>query len=560
MILQNIILQLPQFDQVCEVQPGLNALEVLEECNIDLKTCDRGLPMIALINNTPTPLDKPIFESASIEWLGYESSIGRRVYVSTLTLLLFRAAEDLGLPEIAIEHALSNGYYGVIGNGEAMPSRETLKDLENRIQELIDENLPITHQKLPNKKAREYFKSKGLKGTDELIREMGSYYIPIIELEGYHDFILSPTLPRTGMIWKFGLEPMEKGFILRVPDMKDSSKLYPLTQQPKQFAALKHHLNLMKMIEIEDVAPLNVAVRSGKSTHLISLAEAIHEKRIANIASNIAQKSKEGVRMVLLSGPSSSGKTTTSKRISTQLITNLIWPHAISLDDYYINRVDTPLDEHGNPDYESLYALDLKQLQEDVSRLIAGEEVQLPTYNFITGEREYHEYKKMRLEENGVLIMEGIHALNPELLGPIPAKALYKIYVSALTPLSLDKHNWIRSSDNRLLRRMVRDIKYRGTSAEETIMRWDEVRRGEEKWIFPYQENADVMLNSAMLYEISALKPQASQALMGVQEISPAYPTAYRLLQLLNLFTPIDINDIPSTSLLREFLGGSSYE
>lgn len=560
MLLDNIKLQLPQVDNFCEIQPGMTPLEIFEECHIQLKNSPRGIPMLALVNNTPTPLDKPIFETSTVEWLGYDTSLGRRVYVSTLSLLLFRAAEDLGLPAITIEHALSNGYYGIIGKGEEKPKIETLKALERRIQELIDENLHISYHLVPSKNAREFFKLRGMEATEGLIREKGSCYTPIVDLEGYHDFLLTPTLPYTGMLWLFGIEPMEKGFILRVPDRDNTDKLYPIIQQHKQFTALKNHLNLMKMIGIEDLAPLNSAIRAGKTNYLISLAEAIHEKYIAQIASEIVQKRKEGVKMVLLSGPSSSGKTTTSRRLSTQLVTNLIWPHAISLDDYYINRVDTPLDEFGHPDYESLYSLDLAQLQEDVSRLMAGEEVQLPTYNFVKGEREYHEHKKMKLEENGILIMEGIHALNPELLGPIPRKSLFKIYVSALTPLSLDRHNWIRSSDNRLLRRMVRDVKFRGTSAEETILRWQDVRRGEEKWIFPFQEDADAMLNSAMIYELSALKSQATQALMGIQETSPAYPTAFRLLKMLDLFTPMEMNEIPSTSLLREFLGGSSYE
>lgn len=506
------------------------------------------------------PLGKPIYETGTLDWVGYESSEGQRVYVSTLSLLLFKAAKDLGLPEITIEHALSNGYYGVIGDGELVPDRTLLRSLELRIRELIDANLYIHWHTLPLKNAMQLFEEKGRHETAGLIREKGACYVSIVELEGYQDFLLTPTLPRTGMLGRFGIEPMQRGFILRVPDRKEYARLYPMIQQPKQFEALADHLNLMNMIGIENLAPLNNAIRSGKTNSLIMLGEATQEKIISQIASEIAAKHKEGVRIVLLSGPSSSGKTTTSRRISTQLITNLIWPHAISLDDYYINRINTPLDEDGNPDYESLYSLDLRQLQEDVRRLIAGEEVQLPTYNFVTGEREYHEENKMKLKENGVLIMEGIHALNPLLLASIPKQALYKIYVSALTPLSLDSHNWIRSSDNRLLRRLVRDIKYRGVSAEETIIRWPEVRRGEEKWIFPYQENADVMFNSAMLYELSALKSQASQALMGVQEISPAYPAARRLLDLLSLFTPIDIDQVPATSLLREFLGGSGYE
>lgn len=362
------------------------------------------------------------------------------------------------------------------------------------------------------------------------------------------------------MVWNFKVDKHREGFLLRMPDPMAPDKLYKRIRQPKQFGVFKDQLSLLKLIKVEDIAPLNEAIRCKRVGQVIALSEALQEKQIASIASEIAARYDDGLRVVLLSGPSSSGKTTTAKRLSTQLIANMIWPYAISLDDYYVNRVNTPLNEQGEYDYESLYAIDLPQLRQDVESLMKGDEVHIPVYNFTTGEREYQTGKQMRLENHGVLIMEGIHALNPHLLEGIPDEAIYRIYVSALTPLSIDSHNWISTSDNRLLRRIVRDVKFRGTTAEETIMRWSLVREGEEKWIFPYQEFADVMFNSAMLYELPALKRQALRALGEVHETSPAYPTAYRLMEFLNLFDALPEELTPRNSLLREFLGGSSFD
>lgn len=555
-----VTLELPQVSKTIEVSPGYTPLDIFREHIGTLPDSPRGLPMLALINNTPTSLSKTLQEPATIKFIGYETVNGRRTYNSTLALVLYKAAHDLDLPSVTIEHALSNGFYGILGDRTTPPTSEQLELLGKRMQEIIDADLPINTKYIKTKDAIEFFRSEGRKSTSELLEVQGKHYTVLQELSGYTDFMIEPLLPSTSFLWGFGLEQIQQGFLLRVPDHKQPDLLYPMIRQPKQFGALNEHLTLLELIGIEDIAPLNEAIRNGKADSIIVISEAYQEKVISSIALEIAERYESGIRVILLSGPSSSGKTTTTKRLSTQLITNLIWPYAISLDDYYINRVDTPLDEYGNYDYESLHALDLKQLQHDVSALINGEEVHIPTYDFVKGERKYLDGKQMKLERHGVLIMEGIHALNPDLLKGIPEEAIYRIYVSAMTPLSLDTHNWISTSDNRLLRRMVRDIKYRGTPVEETILRWDEVRRGEEKWIFPYQENADVMFNSAMFYEIPVLKSQAIRALTQVQEISDAYPTACRLRQLLDFFEPIELERTPGNSLLREFLGGSTFE
>jgi uridine kinase len=340
--------------------------------------------------------------------------------------------------------------------------------------------------------------------------------------------------------------------------MQNPSKLQPFVRQEKMMRVFQDHLKFQRVMGMSNVGDLNRTHESGFTPALVKVAEAIQEKLIARIADEIAQKYKDGVRIVLISGPSSSGKTTFCKRLQVQLMTNTIYPMAISLDDYYVNRIDTPLDESGEYDFESLYAIDLHLFNSDLKKILAGEEIALPTYDFAQGKRVY-KGNTIRLRENSVLVMEGIHALNPELLPEIDHATTYKIYVSALTTISLDNHNWIPTTDNRLIRRIVRDYQFRKYSAKETIARWANVRKGEDKWIFPYQEGADAMFNSAMLYELAVLRKYAEPILAEVLPRDPEYAEAYRLLKFLKYFVYIDIDELPNTSLLREFLGGSSF-
>ena len=344
-----------------------------------------------------------------------------------------------------------------------------------------------------------------------------------------------------------------------MPRLDKPDEIEPIIKQDKMFNAYKEHLTLQRTVGLNNVGDLNIAIQKGMAQEIVLVSEAMQEKQVAKIAEEIASRYHDGVRIVLISGPSSSGKTTFCKRLEVQLITNLIHPIGISLDDYFLNREDTPLDENGEYDFESLYALDLPYLNQDIKKLLAGEEIDLPSFNFETGKRIY-KGRRLRMYDNSILIMEGIHGLNPELTSFIDDHYKYRIYVSVLTTISLDNHNWIPTTDNRLLRRIIRDYRFRGYSAEQTIQRWPSVRAGEDKWIFPFQENADAMFNSAMLYELAALRKYAEPILSEVMENSPANAEAYRLLRFLKYFNYLNEGALPGTSLLREFLGGGSFK
>lgn len=547
-------------DREVSVREGSTLLEIFRE-NVGVLE-GKGLiePMLALVNNRERGLGTKVFEPCQVEYIGYGRSSGARTYLRTLVLLMTHAARELGIGNLKMEHAIALGYYGIL-SGERHDEPEILSLLSERVRELIAANLSITQHKVAHDDAIKLFVERGEVETAELICTEARCYVTLTQLNGVEDFIFGPVLPQTSMVGDFAIEPYEAGFLLRIPDPSQPKLLYPRIEQPKLFSVFNEHLKLIHLIGVDDVAPLNCSIRAGEVSNLITISEAMQEKTIARMAAEITQRHREeGLSIVLLSGPSSSGKTTTGKRLQTQLITNLLRPHLISLDDFYVNRVDTPLNEAGNYDYESLYALDIPHLNATLESLLQGKTTQMPYYDFKLGERVIRPDDQLTLGPNDVLIMEGIHALNPELFPNFARERLYKIYVSALTTISLDNHNWISTSDNRLLRRIVRDIKYRGVTAEESIARWKDVREGEEKWIFPYQEEADAMFNSAMLYEISALRPQADRALLAVPEISPAYPTARRLLRLLSLFEPIELEQTPTTSLIREFLGGSTFK
>lgn len=403
------------------------------------------------------------------------------------------------------------------------------------------------------------FREVGMEDKATLIESSGMLYASYYELDGYVNYFYGGLAPSTGYVPVFDLEPYLDGALLRVPERTNPQVLAPKVLQNKMFEAYKEHLNLQRALGLNNVGDLNKALEQGHASEVIMISEAMQEKQIAHIADEIAERYKKGVRIVLIAGPSSSGKTTTCKRLEIQLATNLLRPVGISLDDYFVNREDTPKDESGDYDFESLYALDLPYFNSDLQRLINGEEIEMPSFDFSSGKRVY-KGKKMKLYDNSVIVIEGIHGLNPELTAHLDDSLKYRIYVSALTSISLDNHNWIPTTDNRLLRRIIRDYRYRGYSAEETINRWPSVRRGEDKWIFPYQEYADATFNSAMLYELAALRAYAEPILANVPEKSPANAEAYRLLRFMRYFKYIPQEDLPKTSLLREFLGGGSFE
>ena len=394
----------------------------------------------------------------------------------------------------------------------------------------------------------------------KLLDTSGELYSYYYTLEDTIDYYYGSLLPSSGYIRNFDIVKYDDGLLLRVPKRQHPQQLEEVVRQEKMLEVFKEHRRWNQILGVGTVGDFNVACNKGYATDLINVSEALQEKKISNIADEIYRKGKngQGVKLVLISGPSSSGKTTFSKRLSIQLMANGLKPYPISLDNYFVDRENTPKDEKGDYDYESLYALDLEFFNSQLQQLLRGEEVELPRFNFTTGKREF-QGDKLKVDDHMILILEGIHALNPELTPHIPAENKYKIYVSALTTILLDNHNYIPTTDNRLLRRIIRDYKYRGYSAEETIRRWPSVREGEEKWIFPYQENADAMFNSALLFELAVMKDYAIPILRNVPNNKPEYSEAYRLRKFLEYFASVQDKELPPTSLLREFLGGSSF-
>ena len=457
---------------------------------------------------------------------------------------------------MVIDIPVSNGYYCDLQLGRAI-NDEDVERISTRMKEIIDAKLPITRHECTTEEAIRMFTQLGDDTKVKLLKSTGKLYTEYYDIDGYSDYYYGTLLINTSQIHLFELVKYYDGMLLRIPSQKDPSKLGELIRQDKLFEIFKEHHRWQNILGLRTIGDLNSAVEHRFSTDLINLAEALQEKKLAKIAEEIA--SRKNVKMVLIAGPSSSGKTTTCKRLSIQLLTNGIKPLQISLDDYFVNREDTPRDESGEYDYESIYALNIPLINEQFSKLFNGEEVELPKYNFQTGKSE-KSGKKLKMESNNVLIVEGIHALNPELTSQIPENRKFRIYVSALTTILLDHHNYIPTTDNRLLRRIIRDYKYRGCSAEETIRRWPSVRAGENKWIFPYQENADMMFNSAMIYELGVIKAQAEPLLEQVPENCEEYCEAYRLLKFLRYFKPVQFRSLPPNSLLREFLGGSTFK
>ena len=519
----------------------------------------RYRPMNAQVNNKTESLNFRCWQPKDIEFIDYTQLSGLRTYVRSLCHIFSKAVYDIWpTATLNLEHPVSKGYYCVIHNGKNI-DLETIERIKKRMWELIDADLPFLHKSVRTVDAAVLFRERGMNDKARLIETAGLPYTSYYELEGYINFFYGCLTPSTGYIQLFDLEPYMDGVLLRIPKQTDPMELQPVIKQDKMFEAYKEHLTLQRTVGLDNVGDLNLAIEKGRSQDIILVSEAMQEKQVAKIAEKIADGYKEGIRIVLISGPSSSGKTTFCKRLQVQLTTNLLHPVGISLDDYFLNREDTPKDEHGEYDFESVYALDLPYFNKDLKKLLSGEEIDLPTFNFETGQRVF-KGKKLKLRENSILVIEGIHALNPELTEFIDDKYKYRVYVSVLTSISLDNHNWIPTTDNRLLRRIIRDYRFRGYSAEDTINRWPSVRRGEDKWIFPYQENADAMFNSAMLYELAALRKFAEPILAQVPESSKANAEAYRLLRFLRYFNYIPTEELPGTSLLREFLGGGSFK
>lgn len=510
----------------------------------------------AKVNNKVEGMNFRLYHNADVEFLDMTSGSGSRNYTRTLFFILCKAVHDL-FPRsyVVIDIPVSNGYYVDI-NIEREVTIDDVSQIRQRMQEIIDAAMPIKRHEVPTEEAIQMFSQKGDEAKAKLLKSAGSLYTTYYQIDDYVDYYYGSLLTNTSQIYLFGLEKYYDGLLLRIPDLKNPDVLPEMTRQDKMFSIFKEQHQWQNIVGVRTVGDFNEIVEAGGGTDLINVSEALQEKKISRIADEIA--SRKDVKLILLAGPSSSGKTTTCKRLSIQLVANGLKPLQISLDDYFINRVQTPLDENGEYDYESIYALNLELINEQFNALFRGEEVELPKYDFQLGVSK-PSGKKVRMKENNVLVVEGIHALNPELTAHIPEKQKYRVYVSALTTILLDDHNYIPTTDNRLLRRIIRDYRYRGVDAHDSIHRWPSVRSGENKWIFPFQENADAVFNSAMLFELAVIKQQAEPLLEQVPENCEEYSEAYRLRKFLKYIRPIPNKDIPPTSLLREFLGGSSF-
>ena len=536
-----------------KVAIGSTLFDIFSEIGLEMS---HG-PISCKVNNKVEGMHYRVYNSKDLEFLDMTSSSGSRAYTRTLFFVLCKAVKDIfpASPDVIIDIPVSNGFYVDVRLGKKL-TEEVVGKLRNRMQEIIDAHMPIRRYMVPTEDAIALFQEKGDVEKVKLLKTSGSIYTTYYKIGDYVDYYYGTLLTNTSELYLFGLEKYYDGMLLRIPSLKNPDQLGEITRQDKMFDIFKEHHRWQDIIGIRTVGDFNQAVTAGFSTDIINISEALQEKKIAQIAEDIAQR--KGVKLVLLAGPSSSGKTTSCKRLSIQLAVNGLKPLQISLDDYFVDREKTPKDESGEYDYESIYALDLKLINEQFNALFRGEEVELPKYDFQSGKSK-RSGKKLKMNDHNVLVVEGIHALNPELTSQIPDEQIYRVYASALTTILLDNHNYIPTTDNRLLRRIIRDNKYRGVSAQETIHRWPSVRAGENKWIFPFQENADAMLNTAMLYELAVIKMQAEPLLQLVPENCEEYAEAYRLLKFLKYFKGIPYNNLPPTSLLREFLGGSSF-
>ncbi|MDE5665086.1 MAG: nucleoside kinase [Duncaniella sp.] len=536
------------------VNGGMTLSDIYEEVRMRIPF----VPVCARVNNKAVDLSFPVFTPKMVEFLPVDSPSGHRCYIRSLCMMLYRTVASLypGV-RLVISHSVSRGYYCRLKGIDV--DREVCVRLKEGMRALVERDLPFERKERLTKDVIEIMRGQGLHEKVKLLETLNELYTVYYRLDGICDTYNGNLVPRTGMLGVFDIVPYEEGLLLLGPDLADPSRPTIPLSQPKLYRAFTDYLEFNHIIGICDAGDVNEVTAGNGRAMMINVAEALHTKYIGAIADKITERYHQGgARVVLIAGPSSSGKTTFTKRLAVQLLTNLLKPVMISLDNYFVDRHHTPLDESGEYDYESLFALDLELFNEHLNKLIKGEAVELPYYNFERGEREYRK-EIIKLDSTSILLIEGIHGLNPELTRDVDPAMKYRIYVSALTTLAIDDHNWVSTTDNRLLRRIIRDYKYRGTNALETIRRWPSVRRGEEKWIFPYQENADSMFNSSLLFELGVMRDEADKVLRSVPRDVPEYAEAYRLRKFLGYFSPIPSTLIPPTSLLREFLGGSSF-
>lgn len=516
-------------------------------------------PTSAKVNNKVEGLHFMFFMDKDVEFLDITSPSGMRTYTRSLFFVLYKALRDL-YPgaRLRIGTPVANGYHCRITHPATAPQgmAETCSALLQRMRQIVADDLPFHRHTVPTEEAIERFRSDGLESKAKLLESCGNLYTTYYTLDNLADYFYGSLLIRTSQLALFDLIPYGDGLLLRLPDPARPTHLRPVIDQPKMFDVFREQHTWQDILGVSTIGEFNAACAEGHTNDLINVSEALQEKKISQLADRIA--ASPDIKIILIAGPSSSGKTTFAKRLAVQLMVCGKHPHPLSTDDYFVNREDTPRDENGNYDFEHLEATDIPRLTADLNALLQGHTVTPPRFNFITGRSEAAP-APLTLGPHDLLIIEGIHALNPRLTEGIPTEAKFKIYASALTTIMLDDHNYIPTTDNRLLRRIVRDHKYRGRTARETIAQWPSVRRGEERWIFPYQEEADVMVNTALLFEFAALHDGALPLLEQVPESAPEYSEAYRLRKFLSYLRPISTQGLPPTSLLREFLGGSTF-
>ncbi len=540
-------------NQKKEYPIGTNLLQIAEDQQIQLT-----YPVIAAkVNNEVKSLKYEIYKNKQVTFIDISDVSGFLIYARSLYFLLYKAARDLYPNEqLTIKHSISGGKYCEFDNPDFNADETVTAALEKRMREIVEANLPFERKELPTIEALELYEKEGLTTKRNLIEDRNYLYTSVYMLDNCVNYFYGCLVPSTGYLKLFSLKKYENGLLLGLPSRHHPDRLSNTYKSPKLFSIINEHKNWNKIIGISYVTDVNKLIKSGHSKEMILVSEALQEKKITQIADKIAAKGD--VKIVLLSGPSSSGKTTTSKRVSVQLGVLGYNPIPISMDNYFVERDQTPKDKNGNYDFEQLNALDLNLFNEQLSDLIAGKTIETPVFDFQQGKKIWKGHQ-MQMGKNGILVIEGIHALNPNLLSGIPEEQTFKIFASALTSVAIDRHNPIHTNDNRLIRRIIRDANYRGYSAEVSLMRWNSVRNGEEKWIFPFQENADEMFNSAICCELNIFKPYAQQLLYQVTEASPAYSEARRLMKMLEYFTELPEKEVPQSSILREFFGGSVF-
>jgi len=553
--MRNVEINVLNTGEIREFPIGTTLMEIAKEMKISLVNPILG----AYVNNRVKPLDYEIVKPRQIRFFDYTCNDGQRMYIRTLSFVLYSAIRNLW-PEasLKIDHAISRGYFCEIEGMKRSFTDDDLLRLREEMWTIIKNNLPVERNIIFSEKAVDLYEKEGLKSKALLFKEYGRLYAPVFCLDGHVNFFYGHILISSGCITNFGIERYYEGLLLRFPVPSNMKELEPAIRQDKLFGIFREHKNWAEILGVKDISQLNGITRTKNYGDIIKISEALHEKKIVDITSRISEK-RDKINMVLIAGPSSSGKTTFSRRLGIQLAVVGLHSIQISVDDFFKDRQFTPLDENGDYDFESLDAIDVPFFNEFLLKLMRGEEVFLPRFDFHMGRRVITE-KKIRMQKDNILIIEGIHGLNPALTPQIDPGKTFRIFVSALTQISIDEHTYIPTTDNRLLRRIVRDSKYRGYDAQTTIQRWPSVRRGEEKHIFTFQENADVMFNSALIYELAVLKKYADPLLKQVKENVPEYAEAVRLLIFNSYFDSIPEEEIPPTSVLREFLGGSSFD